>query len=128
MNDALPSKIFGARLSWTFEGVTKTQTNWYSTNEQEAQACLLKAQAIAPPANCAIVWETVSDDVRILSPGIYRTDKKRLVEIYDVGPFVVRGCFLKPNRQRLQHEHCQFYANGAPTTHKNCGSIADLVA
>nr|DAF93620.1 MAG TPA: hypothetical protein [Myoviridae sp. ctshb19] len=121
-------KIFGARLSITYEGQTKIHTNWYSHDEQEALASLERAKAIAPPANCTVTWELVSDDVRLISTGVYRTDKKRLVEIYEVGPFTAHGCFLKPNRQREISGHCHFYTNGDPVTHQKLGRLLERVS
>ena len=118
-----PAKIYGARVAWTYKGETKSRINWYSHDEQEALVIMEKAKAIPAPENVAVTFEPVSDGATVLSAGVYKTEAGRRVEIYHVGPLSVRGCFLKPNGKPQVGQHCMFWANGDPQTHKSVGRI-----
>lgn len=119
------SKIFGARMKMMYTNTDECRTRnlWYSADENEAMQKMEKAKAIAPPETCLVEFEPISDDVTLIEPGIYLTDKKKRVEIYTIGSLNAHGRFQKANGKPMVNETCVFYVNGDPITHTQWGKI-----
>lgn len=121
------SKIYGAQVKYTREGVTKILHCWYSHIEAVALESIEKAKLIGAPVNTTAEFEPVCADAIILEKGIYRTDANRFVEIHTVGDLHAHGRFLKQNLKPMVHELCVFYVNGHLITHRKFGNIVEKV-